>query len=104
MSGSNISSAVVLDPPRAGRDGLALTAICLVALMFGPRYMATLFGIVFLSHQIGAFIGVWLGGYLFDTMGTYNFVWWSGVGLGVLAALLHWPIVEKPIVREPVAA
>ena len=75
----------------------------LVALMFGPRYMATLFGIVFLSHQIGAFIGVWLGGYLFDTMGTYAFVWWLGVGLGVVAALLHWPIVEKPVVREATA-
>lgn len=75
----------------------------LVALMFGPRYMATLFGIVFLSHQIGAFIGVWLGGYLYDTMGTYTVVWWSGVGLSLIAAVLHWPIVEKPVVR-PVPA
>ncbi|MEZ5825188.1 MAG: MFS transporter [Geminicoccaceae bacterium] len=71
----------------------------LIALMFGPRYMATLFGIVFLSHQVGAFIGVWLGGYLFDLMGTYNYVWWSGVGLGLVAALLHWPIVERPVAR-----
>ena len=71
----------------------------LVALMFGPRYMATLFGIVFLSHQVGAFIGVWLGGYLFDEMGTYAYVWWSGVGLGLLAAVLHWPIAERPVAR-----
>lgn len=76
----------------------------LVALMFGPRYMATLFGIVFFSHQIGAFIGVWLGGYLFDTFGTYAPVWWAGVGLGLLAAILHWPIVEKPIVRAAAPA
>jgi len=71
----------------------------LVALMFGPRYMATLFGIVFLSHQIGAFLGVWLGGYLFDSMGTYDLVWWSGVALAVVAAALHWPIDERTVVR-----
>lgn len=71
----------------------------LVALMFGPRYMATLFGIVFFSHQLGAFLGVWLGGYLFDSMGTYAFVWWSGVALGVIAAILHWPIEERAVVR-----
>ena len=67
--------------------------------MFGPRYMATLFGIVFLSHQVGAFLGVWLGGYLYDVMGTYTYVWWSGVGLAFIAAILHWPIVERPIER-----
>ena len=72
----------------------------LIAVMFGPRYMATLFGIVFFSHQVGAFIGVWLGGYLYDTMGTYNYVWWSGVGLAVLAAAMNWPIVEKPVQRR----
>ena len=71
----------------------------LIALMFGPRYMATLFGIVFFSHQVGALIGVWLGGYLFDSMGSYAFVWWSGVVLAVVAALLHWPIEERPVAR-----
>ena len=71
----------------------------LIAVMFGPRYMATLFGIVFLSHQVGAFLGVWLGGYLYDVMGTYTYVWWSGVGLAFIAAILHWPIVERPIER-----
>ncbi len=71
----------------------------LVALMFGPRYLATLFGIVFLSHQLGAFLGVWLGGYLFDTTGSYAVVWWLSVALGVLAGLLHWPIREQAIAR-----
>jgi predicted MFS family arabinose efflux permease len=69
----------------------------LVAQMFGLRYMATLFGIVFFSHQMGAFTGVWLGGYLFDTTGSYDVVWWVGVALGVLAAVLHFPIDERPV-------
>ena len=76
----------------------------LVAVMFGPRYMATLFGIVFLSHQAGAFLGVWLGGWAFDTLGSYTAVWWSGVGLALVAALVHLPISERPVARlQPVA-
>ena len=71
----------------------------LVAFMFGPRYMATLFGIVFFSHQIGAFLGVWLGGMLFDTTGSYSVVWWIGVALGVMAGLIHWPIREQRVAR-----
>jgi predicted MFS family arabinose efflux permease len=71
----------------------------IVAQIFGVRYMATLFGVVFLSHQIGSFLGVWLGGYLYDTMGTYDPVWWAGIALGVLAALVHLPINEKPLAR-----
>jgi MFS family permease len=71
----------------------------LVALMFGPRYMTTLFGVVFFSHQIGAFIGVWLGGYLYDRTGSYDLVWWTSAALGVFAALVHWPILERPITR-----
>ena len=71
----------------------------LVALMFGPRYLATLFGIVFLSHQVGAFLGVWMGGWMFDTTGGYGPVWWISVVLGCLAALLHLPIVERPVAR-----
>ena len=71
----------------------------LVALMFGPRYMATLFGIVFFSHQIGAFLGVWLGGLLFDSTGSYQLVWWIGVALGIMAGLIHWPIREQQVAR-----
>jgi predicted MFS family arabinose efflux permease len=53
-------------------------------------------GIVFLSHQIGSFLGVWLGGYFYDVYGTYDPVWWLGVALGVFAAIVHWPIRETP--------
>ena len=76
----------------------------LVAQIFGPRYMATLFGIVFFSHQIGSFLGAWLGGYLFDLTGSYDTVWWISVGLGLLSAALHWPINEKPVPRLAAAA
>ena len=71
----------------------------LVAQLFGPRYLGTLFGIVFFSHQLGAFLGVWLGGYLFDATGSYQLVWWLIVALGVAAALLHWPIDERSVPR-----
>ncbi len=71
----------------------------LVAQMFGVRYMATLFGFVFLSHQMGSFLGVWLGGYVYDTTGSYDLVWWIAVGLGMMAAILHWPIDERPVAR-----
>ena len=71
----------------------------LVVQMFGLRYMATLLGIVFLSHQLGSFLGGWLGGYVFDRTGSYDLVWWLSVALGVLAALLHWPIDERPVSR-----
>jgi predicted MFS family arabinose efflux permease len=71
----------------------------LVAQIFGPRYMTMLFGIVFFSHQIGSFIGVWLGGYLFDTTGSYIMVWWLSVALGILAATLHLPIDEQALTR-----
>src|SRR3546814_11531145 len=71
----------------------------LVAQIFGPRYMATLFGIVFFSHQIGSFLGAWIGGYLFDATGSYTVVWWISVALGIASALLHWPIDERPVAR-----
>ena len=71
----------------------------IVAQVFGVRYMATLFGIVFFSHQVGSFLGVWLGGRLYDTTGTYDTVWWTGVALAILAAVIHIPINEKPLAR-----
>ncbi|MEP2706828.1 MAG: MFS transporter [Roseibium sp.] len=71
----------------------------LVVVMFGPRYMATLFGFVFLSHQIGSFLGIWLGGKLYDQTGSYDAIWWAGIALGILAAIMHWPIEEKPVPR-----
>ena len=67
----------------------------LVAVMFGTRNLGALFGFVFLSHQVGAFLGVWLGGVAYEQTGSYAPVWWASVLLGVLAAALHWPIVEK---------
>ncbi len=67
----------------------------LVTVMFGTRYMATLYGFVFLSHQIGSFFGVWLGGRLYDQFGSYDPVWWMGVALGVFAAIVHLPIREQ---------
>jgi len=75
----------------------------LVALMFGTRWMATLFGFAFFSHQVGGFLGVWLGGILFERTGSYNVVWWLSVVFGLLSAIINLPIVEKPIARaEPV--
>ena len=71
----------------------------IVAQVFGLRFMATLFGIVFLSHQLGSFLGVWLGGFLYDRTGSYDLVWWTGVGLSVAAALIHVPINERPLRR-----
>ncbi len=73
----------------------------LVASIWGARYMGTLFGIVFFSHQLGAFIGVWLGGRLYDITGTYTLVWWVGVGVGAFSALVHLPIRER---AAPLAA
>jgi predicted MFS family arabinose efflux permease len=71
----------------------------IVAQVFGVRYMATLFGVVFFSHQLGSFLGVWLGGRLYDTMGSYDPVWWAGVALSLLAAVIHLPINERPLAR-----
>ena len=71
----------------------------LVALMFGTRYMAMLYGIVFLGHQVGSFIGVWLGGWLYDRSGSYDVVWWLGVVLGLMAAFVHWLMSERPVAR-----
>ncbi len=75
----------------------------LVAIMFGTRYLGMLGGLVFLSHQIGSFLGVWLGGYLYDVFGTYDSVWWLGVVLGIFAAAMHWPIKERGVDRPALA-
>ncbi|MEM7470651.1 MAG: MFS transporter [Pseudomonadota bacterium] len=74
----------------------------LVAHIYGLRYMGTLYGIVFFSHQLGSFLGVWLGGRLYDATGDYTLVWWIGVGVGAFSAIVHLPIREKR--AEPVAA
>ena len=71
----------------------------LVATFFGTRYLGMLGGIVFFSHQIGSFLGVWLGGVLYDANGSYDPVWWLGVALGVFAAIVHWPIEERAVPR-----
>lgn len=67
----------------------------LVAHLYGLRYMGTLYGIVFFSHQFGSFLGVWLGGRFYDLTGDYTMVWWVGVGVGALSAILHLPIKEQ---------
>ncbi|MHC4074703.1 MAG: MFS transporter [Planctomycetota bacterium] len=72
----------------------------LVAMMFGTRYMAMLYGIVFLGHQVGSFSGVWLGGWLYDRSGSYDIVWWLGAALGIMAAGVHWLIQERPVERR----
>jgi len=71
----------------------------LVGQIFGVQYLSTLIGIVFLSHQLGSFLGVWLGGYLHDLTGSYDMVWYIAIALGVAAALLHWPIDERQVER-----
>ena len=76
----------------------------LIAQIFGPRYLGALFGIVFLSHQVGSFLGAWLGGYVYDTTGSYDAVWLTSVALAVVAAGLHWPIRDRPLVRHEVSA
>ncbi len=75
----------------------------LVALMFGTRYLAMLGGLVFFSHQLGSFLGVWLGGWLYDLNRSYDPVWWMGVALGIFAGLVHLPIRERPVGRLPAA-
>lgn len=71
----------------------------LVAQIFGVRYMGVLYGIVYLGHQLGSFSGVWLGGWIFDATGNYDIIWWAAVDLGVLSALLHLLMSDKPVER-----
>jgi MFS family permease len=76
----------------------------LVALMFGTRWLTMLAGFAFFSHQVGGFLGVWLGGVLYERTGSYDVIWYFAILLGVLSALINLPIVEKPVVREVAAA
>ena len=71
----------------------------LIAVMFGTRHLGLLFGVVFLSHQVGAFVGVWLGGAVYDATGAYDVMWWLSIALGFAAALVHLPISERPVPR-----
>jgi len=71
----------------------------LVATFFGTRWMSMLFGVVFLSHQVGSFCGLWLAGYLYDATKSYDAMWWISIALGLFAAAVHWPIQERPVAR-----
>ena len=71
----------------------------LVAVFFGTRWMSMLFGVVFLSHQLGSFSGLWLAGYLYDQTKSYDMMWWISIALGLFAAAVHWPIQERPVAR-----
>ncbi len=71
----------------------------LVLVMFGNRYLAMLFGFVFFSHQVGGFLGVWLGGLLYESTGSYAIVWWLSVALGIASAIVNLPIKEHPVIR-----
>ena len=71
----------------------------IITVVFGPYYMSMLYGIAFFSHQIGSFLGSWLGGRLFDIYGSYEIMWWFSVALGFIAALMHFPIKEIAVER-----
>lgn len=70
-----------------------------VAQIFGTRYLSTLFGVVFFSHQVGAFLGVWLGGRLYDSTGSYDLIWYASIALGIFAALVHLPMTDQPAAK-----
>ncbi|MEQ3624543.1 MAG: MFS transporter [Celeribacter sp.] len=104
-----ISAAFILTPITpvtvllfsAGMGSLWLATVPLtsglVAHIYGLRYMGTLYGIVFFSHQLGSFMGVWLGGRLYDVTGDYSAVWWVGVAVGAFSAIVHLPVRERPL-------
>ena len=72
----------------------------LVGHIYGMKFMGTLYGIVFFSHQLGGFLGVWLGGLFYDQFGNYDLVWWVGIGVGAFSAIIHLPVREKPMVMD----
>jgi predicted MFS family arabinose efflux permease len=76
----------------------------IIAVMFGTRWLATLSGLAFFSHQVGGFLGVWLGGLAYVQTGSYDLVWWLSVLFGVLSAVINLPIVEKPVPRLAAAS
>ena len=113
-TGRTIAAAVFILLPITPESVLVFSAVMgalwlatvpltsgLVAHLYGLRYMGTLYGVVFLSHQIGGFLGVWLGGMMYDITGGYTLVWWIGVGVGAFSAIVHLPVREN---RGPVAA
>jgi MFS family permease len=75
----------------------------LVAVMFGTRWLTMLFGVTFFGHQLGGFLGVWLGGVVFERTGSYDVIWWIAILLGVMSAVVNLPIVEKPVARAALA-
>ena len=113
-TGRTIAAAVFILLPITPESVLVFSAVMgalwlatvpltsgLVAHLYGLRYMGTLYGVVFLSHQIGGFLGVWLGGMMYDLTGGYTLVWWIGVGVGAFSAIVHLPVREK---QGPLAA
>ena len=72
----------------------------LVAVFFGTRYMTFLYSVVFLSHKLGSFSEIWLGGWLYENTGSYDGIWIAGIVLGLVEALLHWPIDERSHVKS----
>ena len=72
----------------------------IIGHIYGIKFMGTLYGIVFLSHQIGSFVGVWLGGLFYDIYGSYDIVWWVGIGVGAFSAIIHLPIIERPLIER----
>ena len=72
----------------------------IVAHIYGIKYMGTLYGLIFLSHQIGSFVGVWIGGEFYDLYGSYDLVWWVGIGVGAFSAIIHLPVKEKPLAER----
>lgn len=113
-AGRTLASAIFILLPMTPASVLVYSAVMgalwlatvpltsgLVAQIYGVRYMGTLYGFVFLSHQIGSFLGVWLGGRMYDLNGDYTLVWWIGVGVGAFSAVVHLPIRERAMVAQP---
>ena len=74
----------------------------IIGYIYGVKFMGTLYGIVFLSHQVGSFVGVWLGGIFYDIYGSYDIVWWVGIGVGAFSAIIHLPVKEVPIIDRKI--
>ncbi len=113
-TGRTIASAVFILMPMTPASVLIFSVVMgslwlatvpltsgLVAHIYGIRYMGTLYGLVFFSHQLGSFLGVWLGGRMYDLTGDYTMVWWIGVGVGAFSAIVHLPIRERPLMPRP---